>query len=138
MTARQTAPGPADAQMFEDGGKQTEIFLARLGGGQQLLGNFGDEIERAGGGEIVEHGELRMQQIAGIDVDQFAILALEIRHFDVRKPLQAGTKTTFRPPCATRHASQLSRIAGQKTDDQIPFLKWPGLQDEGFAHASGH
>ena len=42
------------SQMFEDGRNQTEIFLARLGGGQQLLGDFGEEIERAGGGEIVQ------------------------------------------------------------------------------------
>ena len=79
-----------------------------------------------------------MQKFAGIDVDQFAIFALKIRHSDMRKPLQAGTKTTFRPPRAAGYASQLAQIAGQETDDQVPFLEWPGLQDEGFAHASGH
>ena len=124
--------------MFENRGEQAEIFFAGFGGGQQLLGDFGEEVERAGGGEIVEHGELRMERFAGIDVHQFAILALKIRHFDVRKPFQAGSKTTFRPPRPACHAAQLSQIARQKADDQIPFLKWPGLQNEGFAHASGH
>ncbi len=130
--------GCAGAEVIEDGCHETEILLVGLGGGQELLGNFGDEVEGAGRMEVARQAELRMHELAGIDVHQFAIFALKIRHPDMRKPLQTGTKTAFRPPRATGYASQLSGIAGQKTDDQVSFLEWPGLQDEGFAHASGH
>ena len=56
----------------------------------------------------------------------------------MREPLQTRTEAAFRPPRAPRHAPQLPLIARQKADDQIPFLERPGLQDEGFAHTSGH
>src|ERR1019366_9789319 len=124
--------------MVEDRCNETEILLTGFGGGEELFGDFGDEVERAGGGEVVEDGELRMEEIAGIDVNELASLALEVRHSYVRKALQAGTKTAFRPPRTARDASELSKVARQKADDQVPFLERPGLQDKGFAHARGH
>ena len=86
----------------------------------------------------MQQSELRMQKFAGIDIDQLASLALKIRYGDVRKPLQTGAETAFRPPGAARHTAKLAQIARQKTDDEIPFPERPGLQDEGFAHMSGH
>ena len=103
--------------MVQDGCNETEIFLAGFGGRKELLGDFGDEVERAGGGEIVEDAELRMEEIAGIDINELASLALEVRHSYVRKALQAGTKTAFRPPGTARDASELSKVARQKADD---------------------
>src|ERR1700722_3928643 len=79
-----------------------------------------------------------MEQFAGIKVDEFAVFALKVRHSDVRKTFQTGTKAAFRTPRAAGDASQLAEIACQKTDDEVPFLEWPGLQYEGFAHTSGH
>src|SRR5580658_3003778 len=46
--------GPGRAEVFENRCNQTEILLARFGGGQQLLGNLGHKIESAGGSEIVQ------------------------------------------------------------------------------------
>ncbi len=103
-----------------------------------MFGDFGEEIEGAGGGEIAEQGELRLEKFAGVDVDQFAILALEIGHLNVRKPFQTGSKSAFRAPRAAGDASQLAEITRQKTDDEIAFFEGTGLQDEGFAHTSGH
>src|SRR5665213_1908155 len=124
--------------MFQNSRHQTKVFLVGLGGGQQLFGNFRYKVERARGMEIIEQPELRLQKLAGVNVNQFAILALKVGHLDVRKPLQTGTKSAFRSPRTARNASEFAGIAREKTDDEVPFLEWPGLQDKGFAHTSGH
>ena len=54
-------------------------------------------------------------EIAGIDIDQFAILALKVRHSDVRKPFQAGSETAFGPSRAAGDAPQFAQIAGQES-----------------------
>jgi hypothetical protein len=71
-------------------------------------------------------------------VHQFAILALKVRHSDLRKPFQAGTENLLFGRRARRATPRSFPIARQETDDEIAFPKRPGLQDEGFAHASGH
>ena len=48
--------GCAGAQVIEHGRQKAEIFFVRLGGGQELLGNFGEEVERAGGMEVAREG----------------------------------------------------------------------------------
>jgi hypothetical protein len=130
--------GLARAQVVEDGGEEAEIFFAGLGGGEHLFGDFGEEVEGAGGGEIAEDGELGMHEFAGIKVHEFAVFAMKVRHFDVRKAFEARAKAAFRTPGALGDATQLAEVAGEKADDEIAFPKRPGLQHEGFAHASGH
>ena len=56
----------------------------------------------------------------------------------MRKPLQPGTKTALWPPGPLCDTAQFSQVTRQKTDDEVPFLKRPGLQNESFAHTSGH
>ena len=46
-------PGLAGTQVFENHPHKPKKFLAGLGGREQLLGHFGEEIQRAGGGEIM-------------------------------------------------------------------------------------
>ena len=130
--------GSGGSQMFEDGDQQTEVFFAGFVGGKELFGNFGEKIESAGGGEIMKDGELRLDEFAGIDIDEFAILSLVVRHSDLRKPFQARSETTLWPPRATGDSPQLAVIAGEEADHGIRFLEGPGLQDESFAHTSGH
>src|SRR5665213_3629904 len=136
-----SAPGSArftGAQMFQHGGEQPEIFFAGFGGGEHLLRNFREKIENARRGDIFQHGELRFEDLTGIEVHEFAIFALEVSHFNMRKPFEAGTEAAFRTPRPPRHAPQLSEIPRQEADDQVAFPKGPGLQHERFAHTSGH
>ena len=53
-------------------------------------------IQRAGGGEIASKSELRVASSSQESmIDQFPVLALEIGHSDMRKPLQARTENRF-------------------------------------------
>ena len=88
----------AGMQVCEHGREQPEVLFVGLVGRQEVLGDFGEIIERAGGGEIARGREVRNADLAGIDVHELAILALEIGQLHVRKPLEADPK----PPLGRR------------------------------------
>src|SRR5262249_48880942 len=98
-------------------------------------------------GQIVERNarviarcerELRVDQFAGIQADQFAILLLIVRDGCVRQPLQAGAEAALWPARPPGNTAELSLIPGEEADDQVCFAKGISLQDKAFAHSSGH
>jgi len=94
VTAHQTAPGLSDRRCSStalSSGSASRRFVGR----QKLFGHLGEEIERAGAGEIVDHGELRLDQFAGVDIDEFAILSLVVGHSDLRRRSKPDPKPLF-------------------------------------------
>ena len=79
-----------------------------------------------------------MEQLTGIQANQLAILLLIIRDCGVRQPFQSRTETALGPTGPPRHPPQFALIAREEADDQVSFPKRIGLQDEAFAHSSGH
>ena len=56
----------------------------------------------------------------------------------MRQPFQPGTEAAFRPARPPRHAPELALIACEEADDEVGFTERISLQDEAFAHSSGH
>jgi len=81
---------------------------------------------------------LGVQQLAGIEADQFAVLLLIVRDGHVRESFEAGTEAAFRAASAAGHSPQFSLIPREEADDEVGFAERVRLQDEAFAHASGH
>ena len=138
MVVSQTAPGCSRAHLFQRSGQQAEEFLVGLGGGQQLFRDFRQKIQRDTRLVVADQGELGLDQFAAVETHQFPRFLLKIRHPDARQTLQAGAEGTLGTPGALGHATHLSQIARQKTDDEIGFLERIGLDDKCFANASRH
>src|SRR5258706_11163690 len=82
--------------------------------------------------------KLRVQQLTGIEAHQLAILLLIVRDRRMRQSFQARSETAFRPAGSSSHSPEFALIAGEETDDQVGFPERISLQDEAFAHSSGH
>ena len=133
------APGSRDAQMIEDTAVSSrKYFSLGSAAGSSCSETSAKKSSAHAAAKSLSRENCDCIRSQRVDVDQLAILAMKIRHLNMRKPLQTGTKSAFRPPRAARDTSQFAEIARQKTDDEIAFFERPGLQDEGFAHTSGH
>src|SRR5579883_3014923 len=79
-----------------------------------------------------------MNQFAGVQADEFAIFFLVIGHGGVGEALEAGAEAGFRAAGAVGDAAELALVAGEEADDEVGLAERVGLEDEGFARASGH
>ena len=70
--------GGAGVHVVEDGGHEAEEAFVGLVGGEELFADFGDEIEGEGGVEAIEEAELGLQEIARVEVDEFAGFLLRV------------------------------------------------------------
>jgi hypothetical protein len=79
-----------------------------------------------------------MNQLAGVQANQLAVLLLIIRHGGVGEAFEAGAKGVLVAAGPMGDAPELALIASEEADDEVGFPEWVGLEDEGFARASGH
>ena len=117
---------------------QAEELLVRLMGGQQLFGDLSEIIQHHTQHIFGLQAELRLDQLAARQIHQLGILLLEVRHADLRQPLQPRAEGALRPARPPGHSTQFPQIAGQETDDQVRFPERVGAQDEGLAHPRRH
>src|SRR5262249_28287750 len=118
--------------------QEAKVAIVGLGRGHKLLGDFGHEVERDTCVVIARQPELRLDEFARIQIDQFPVFPLEIGHAHLREPLQTGAERALHAARAPRHTTQLALLPGQKTNHKVRFLERVGSQDDGFAYTSRH
>ena len=79
-----------------------------------------------------------MDQPARVQADQLAVLLLIIRHGGVGEAFEARAEVGFGSAGASGDAAELALVAGEEADDEVGFAEGVGVEDEGFAQASGH
>ncbi len=132
------AAGSSRFQVLQNCQQQAKVALVRLARRQQLLRNLGQIIQGDRRAVISQQAKLGTNQLTGIQVHQLPRFPLEIRHLHLREPLQPRSEVAFRTPGALGDATQLAQVPRQETDHQIRFFERVGLQNDGFAHTSGH
>ena len=126
------------AQVVEDGGEQAEVAFVGFVGRQQLLGDLGQVIKRDARLVVGRERELRVDQLAGVEADQFAVFLLKIRDGGVGEAFEGGAEVGFGTAGAAGDAAEFALVAGEEADDEVGFAEGVSLEDEGFARASGH
>lgn len=125
-------------RMIQNRAHQSEIPFIRFMRRQQMFARLGNKIQRQTRIEIPRQFELRLQQIARIQIHQLAILSLRIRSVHQRQPFQPRPERVLQLPHAPRHPAQFSLIARKKTHDQIRLAKRIRAQNIGFTNTRRH
>src|SRR5579864_108867 len=79
-----------------------------------------------------------MNQLAGVQANQLAVLLLIIRHDGVGEAFESGAEGVFGAAGPVGDSAEFALVAGEEADDEVGFAEGVSLEDKGFARASGH
>src|SRR5579872_1810434 len=128
----------AGTQVVEDSDQKTEVAFVGFVRRQQLLRDLSQIVECDARFVVRGQRELRMNQLAGVQTDQLAVLLLIIRHGGMGEAFESGAKGVLGTAGSAGDAAEFALIAREEANDEVGFTERVSLEDEGFARASGH
>src|SRR5437899_12424410 len=97
---------------------------------QHRLSDLTDDGKSQPGGVIALRGQKRADQLALIDADQIARLALVKPNANVRERLKRGSKPALGTPCPPRHTAKPAGGPAEKTYQAIPLAQRITAKDD--------
>ena len=114
------------------------MTLVGFGGGEELLGDLGEVVERDARFIVGGEGELGVEEVAGVEVDELAVFLLIVGDGGMREAFEGGAEGGFGSAGASGDSAEFALVASEEGDDEVRFAEGVRLEDEGFAPASGH